>query len=208
MRVYSPYSTTIFMYNILCVSNRSLCKIDFLTRIEEIANCSPSGIILREKDLTEAEYKILAEKVLEICRKHDVPCILHSFVTVASQLKCKALHLPMHILCSMTDDEIANFSVLGASCHSVDAAIEAEKLGCTYITAGHIFITDCKKGLPPRGIEFLNSVCKSVKIPVYAIGGIDSSNINLIEKSGASGACIMSGLMHCQDPQQYLSKFI
>ena len=41
-----------------------------------------------------------------------------------------------------------------------------------YLTAGRVFVTDCKKGLAPRGFDFLHEVCSSVKIPVYAIGGI------------------------------------
>ena len=65
------------------------------------------------------------------------------------------------------------FKVIGTSVHSVEDAIKAEQLGATYMTAGHIFATDCKKGLPPRGLDFLKNVCDTVQIPVYAIGGIN-----------------------------------
>ena len=68
-------------------------------------------------------------------------------------------------------------------------------LGASYVTGGHIFATDCKKGVPPRGLDFLKAVCSSVNIPVYAIGGINGDNINSVLNAGASGACIMSGLM-------------
>ncbi|MGN0572472.1 MAG: thiamine phosphate synthase, partial [Acutalibacteraceae bacterium] len=98
------------------------------------------------------------------------------------------------------------FSTLGASCHSVDDAIEAEKLGCTYITAGHVFNTDCKKGLPGRGTAFLKSVCDSVSIPVYAIGGICPENIAEIRSAGTAGACVMSGAMVCADVRKYLNE--
>ena len=76
----------------------------------------------------------------------------------------------------------------------------AEALGCTYITAGHVFDTDCKKGLPGRGLPFLEEVCGSVSIPVYAIGGIHEDNVAAVRRSGAQGACVMSTLMQCQDP--------
>ena len=78
-------------------------------------------------------------------------------------------------------------------------ALEAQALGCTYITAGHVFETDCKKGLPGRGLEFLRNVCAVVEIPVYGIGGIDSDNIALVRNAGASGACLMSSLMATED---------
>ncbi len=195
------------MSDILCVTNRQLCKTDFLSRIAEIAACSPAGIILREKDLPESEYRALAGQVMEICQKNKVPCILHSFISVTLSLEAKAIHLPLPVLRSMSDEQKAYFNVIGASCHSVSEALEAKKLGCTYITAGHVFETDCKKGVPPRGIAFLRDVCKNVSMPVYAIGGIDSGKMQLIRETGAKGACVMSGLMCCENPKQYLADF-
>ena len=47
------------------------------------------------------------------------------------------------------------FQRIGTSVHSVEDAKEAERLGVSYMTAGHIYITDCKKGLAPRGLGFL-----------------------------------------------------
>lgn len=197
----------ICMSDILCVTNRKLCKEDFRARIESIASAHPAGIILREKDLKEEEYRELAETVLAICEKQGTLCILHSFVRTARELKCAALHLPLDILKSLSVRERAEFAVLGASCHSVGDAVEAEKLGCTYITAGHIFETDCKRGLPGRGTSFLKEVCKSVSVPVYAIGGVCPGNMAELRSCGAAGACVMSGAMGCGDVQKYLSAF-
>lgn len=213
----------IFMSDILCVTNRSLCQEDFLERIEKIAACHPAGIILREKDLSEEEYKELAEKVIEICARFGTNCILHSFVNVARELRCSALHLPLPVLRALAQEKRIDlltsdisynfekgqteFKILGASCHSVEEAIEAESLGCTYITAGHIFDTDCKKGLPGRGLTFLKEVCENVSIPVYAIGGINPENIAEIRLAHAAGACIMSSAMKCANVQEYLSAF-
>jgi thiamine-phosphate pyrophosphorylase len=92
---------------------------------------------------------------------------------------------------------LADFSVVGVSVHSVLEAQEAISLGATYLTAGHIFSTDCKKGVPPRGLDFLREICSLSPVPVYAIGGIhlDSEQIRMVEECGAAGVCIMSGMM-------------
>lgn len=187
------------MSDILCVTNRKLCREDFLSRIETIAACHPAGILLREKDLSLEEYRKLAASVMEICTRYQVQCILHSFVAAAIQLHAQAIHLPLPILRSLSETEKSHFSILGASCHSVADAQEAQALGCTYITAGHVFETDCKKGLPGRGLGFLQDVCKAVSIPVYGIGGIDETNICQIRAAGAAGACLMSSLMVLED---------
>lgn len=194
-----------YMSDILCITSRGLCQEDFLVRVEKIAKAQPRGIILREKDLSSEEYEALAKQVLAICEKYKTACVLHQFADVAKELNAKAIHLPLPVLRALKEEERCFFSVLGASCHSTEEAIEAQKLGCTYIIAGHIFETDCKKGLPGRGLEFLQEVCKNVSIPVYAIGGIHAGNVEKVRRAGASGACIMSGIMTCENPKEYLS---
>ena len=187
------------MFDIFCVTNRKLCRGDFLTRIEQIAACRPAGIFLREKDMNPEDYKELAAAVMGICERRGVKCILHCFTDAAIALRAQAIHLPLHLLREMTREQKSWFTDLGASCHSVEDALEAQALGCTYITAGHVFETDCKKGLPGRGLEFLRNVCAAVDIPVYGIGAIDAGNIAFVRDAGAGGACLMSSLMVSDD---------
>ena len=195
------------MSDILCVTNRALCREDFLRRMEKIAAARPAAVILREKDLPEADYTALAREVLAICRWNDVPCILHSFPGAARTLEVRSLHLPLPLRRALPAAERDCFITLGASCHSAEEAREAAALGCTYLTAGHVFDTACKAGTPGRGLEFLRQVCAAVSVPVYAIGGIGPDTIAAVRDAGAAGACVMSGLMECDDPGQYLAAF-
>ncbi len=189
----------ICMCKIICVTNRLLCKESLLSRMEMIAEAKPHALILREKDLDEKAYEALAREVIRICRRHDVLCILHYHYRVAKRLEHKAFHAPLHVIEEMSESEKKYFTVLGASCHSTKDAIKAEKLGCTYITAGHIFDTECKSGIPGRGANFLRDICKSVNVNVYAIGGISEKNISEVIKNGAAGACIMKSVMVSDD---------
>lgn len=195
------------MSDIICVTSRSLCSGDFLDQLRRIAKAEPRYVILREKDMKEEEYRELAVKAAEIFRGSETVLILHFFYKIAAEIGCRAVHLPLHMLRALSDEEKSAFDLIGASCHSVEDAQEAENLGADYITAGHVFATDCKKGLPPRGIEFLRSVCDSVSIPVYAIGGISPDNIDLVRQCGAAGACVMSGFMKCSDPAVFIKEF-
>ena len=192
------------MSDLICITNRKLCSNNFLDQIEMIASAHPKAIVLREKDLSEKEYEQLARQVMQICQKHGTQCILHSFSNVATTLGATAVHMPLPLLQKMTPQEKSHFQIIGASCHSLEEAKEAQNLGCTYITAGHIFLTDCKKGLPGRGLSFLEEICKTVRIPVYAIGGISSQNMESVRKTGAAGACIMSGFMRCKTVEEIM----
>ena len=109
----------------------------------------------------------------------------------------KDVHLQGSDLSVKQTFQISDFHKIGTSIHSVEDAIEAQRLGATYVTAGHIFTTNCKKGLPPRGLDFLKNVCDAVTIPVYGIGGIkfNPQQWNDLKEQGASGGCIMSGMM-------------
>lgn len=197
----------ICMSDIFVFTNRLLCREDFLSRIELLAQARPKAIVLREKDLSEDEYQNLAKKVIDICKKYETTCILHNFVSAAEALQQEALHLPLPILRSLPPEKRKKFKILGASCHSIADAKEAESLHCTYITAGHIFDTDCKKGLPGRGLDFLAKICGSVSIPVYAIGGIHPENIADVVSCGAAGGCVMSGAMVCENIPAYFASF-
>ena len=181
----------------ICVTNRTLCRDDFLTRIDHIAKKGVAdAILLREKDLTEREYLELAEKVLSICKAHNRRCILHTYYKAAKELGCKEIHLPLPLLQKMREEgEKQWFTTVGTSVHSLKQANLAMHLQADYMTAGHIFETDCKKGLPGRGLSFLSKVvCKS-EVPVYGIGGISADNAGQIMETGAAGVCIMSGFM-------------
>ena len=131
---------------------------------------------------------------------------MHTYVQVAKELGTGNIHLPLERF-RKYDAEIKEgtlpytfyepFVSIGTSVHSVGEAKIAERLGASYITAGHIYATDCKKDMPPRGTEFLRSICQAVNIPVYAIGGINpgTGQIEEVMKCGAIGGCIMSGMM-------------
>ena len=110
------------------------------------------------------------------------------------------------ILRDMSADDKAQFDAIGTSCHSVEDAIEAQALGAGYIIAGHIFETECKKGLAGRGTDFLKEICNTVKLPVYAIGGISADNAAECIKAGADGICLMSSFMQAEDVSEFMDR--
>lgn len=193
------------MFRIIAVTNRALCKEDFLLRIERLAKLGLSAILLREKNLSPQAYESLAKEVLARCAPHKMPCILHQYTDAAAKLGQSHIHLPLPML-EQSPEIRTRFEQISVSVHSVEQALSAVSLGADALIAGHIFVTNCKKGLPPRGIPFLEEICKKVSVPVYAIGGISPYNIKQVWNAGAAGACIMSALMETSDPEGYLAQ--
>ncbi len=97
----------------ICITNRNLCKGDFLEKIREVASKKPKAIILREKDLTEEEYARLSVKVKAICDEMGVICIYHTFIDIAVQQGVRQIHLPMPLLRMLSEDIKKSFDMIG-----------------------------------------------------------------------------------------------
>ena len=185
------------------ISNRKLCeKICSAYQIKIILeNFEIVALTLREKDLYKNEYLKLVEKIYPICQKYRIDLILHQNydLILEDKYNIEGIHLSYNTFKSLNKnirkELIKKYKKIGVSIHSIDEAKEVEMLGATYIVAGHIFKTDCKKDLEPRGLEFIQELSSALIIPIFAIGGINQENSHLVINNGAFGVCMMSSLM-------------
>ena len=194
------------------ISNRKLCENENLEKqIEKIFSAYERKIILknfeivaltlREKDLNKNEYLKLIEEIYPICQKYRINLILHQNydLNLDEKYMVEGIHLSYDNFKSLNknirEELIKKYKRIGVSIHSLDEAKEIESLGATYVVAGHIFKTDCKKDLEPRGLKFIQELSSILTIPIFAIGGINKENSNLVLNSGAFGVCMMSSLM-------------
>lgn len=194
------------------ISNRKLCENENLEKqIEKIflayerkiilKNFEIVALTLREKDLNKNEYLKLIEKVYPICQKYKINLILHQNydLNLDDKYKIDGIHLSYSIFKSLNQnikaELIKKYKRIGVSIHSLEEAKDVESLGASYLVAGHIFETDCKKGLEPRGLKFIEDLSSALTIPIFAIGGIDEKNSQSVIDSGAFSVCMMSSLM-------------
>lgn len=183
------------LQNVICITDRHLCHRPFQDQMRIVAAMGPKAIILREKDVMEDTYKILAERVLPACEEYGVPLILHTYEGVARELGVKRLQVPLQKLREMTAGEKAFFEALGTTVHSAEDAKEAEALGATYVLASLAAGHTEKYGETNRLLEFLEEVSGAVDIPVYALGGASREDMDACLARGAAGICMMSRLM-------------
>lgn len=187
-------------FKIIAITNRKLCAEPLPQRVAKLCDAGIDGVIVREKDLSEAAYAALLREMLAAVRPDQRnTLIVNTFADIArsSGVASVQLSLPQF----QEHPEIAReFESVGVSIHSRAEARLAQDLGANYLIAGHIFPTGCKPDLAPRGIAFLREVRAASTIPVLAIGGIDLDTIAATKQAEADGACLMSGLMTCEDP--------
>ena len=194
------------------ISNRKLCEnqnlekqikkifLDYEKKIY-LENFEIVALTLREKDLDKNEYLNLVEKIYPICKKYGIDLILHQNydLNLDEKYNIEGIHLSYEIFKSLNknirEKLIKKYKRIGVSIHSLEEAKDVENLGATYVVAGHIFETDCKKDLKPRGLIFIKQLSSTLTIPIFAIGGINEENSNLVIKSGAFSVYMMSSMM-------------
>ena len=194
------------------ITNRKLCENENLEKqIKKIFSAYEKKIILknfeivtltlREKDLGKNEDLNLVEKIYPICKRYGRELIWHQNyeLNLDEKYNIEGIHLSYEIFKSLNknirEKLIKKYKRIGVSIHSLEEARKVENLGASYVVAGHIFETDCKKGLEPRGLNFIKELSSILTIPIFAIGGINEENSNLVLNSGAFGICMMSSLM-------------
>ncbi|MDO5559528.1 MAG: thiamine phosphate synthase [Oscillospiraceae bacterium] len=193
---------------LICVSDRSLCQTygtlspqeSYFRRICRICSEKPDGIIIREKDMDEDAYEQLLCSLISQSGNESKLLIANKYTMAARNAGITRIQLSFNDFMN-NRDRTQGFACIGVSVHSCDEAVTAYANGASYLIYGHIFNTQCKKGVPPRGIQSLKNICLKVKIPVFAIGGITEKNAASVIGAGAAGVCVMSGLMCCAEDE-------
>lgn len=191
------------MLKIIAITNHELATANYWDQIEQIAASDVDAIILREKNLSEEDYTDYAKRTLRLCSIHQKTCILHQFGKASIRLHIPRFHCSLAYLESHSS-LLYYMTTLGVSVHSAEEAVRAEQLGATYIMASHVFATNCKKQLPPIGVETVKAICNAVKIPVYALGGITPETATQLRNVPIAGVALMSGLMTCTNIPAYI----
>ena len=191
---------------LLFITNKQLCKCDYFKLLARASTLNNVRIILREKTLTDDGYLDLAQKAIDICGKDKI--ILNSKISVAEKLKFPSLQLSFPDFVKLPTKSRQNFTEIGVSVHSFEEARTAQQLGADFVIAGHIFPTNCKPDLPPRGISFLKEVREAFNGKLYAIGGINPQNSLFCKQTSADGVCVMSGFMQAENVFDYYETFL
>lgn len=184
----------LFFADLVVITNRHLCSGDFYEHMVRITACKPARIILREKDMAEDLYMAFASRMVSVCRTAGVPLSVHGRLSVAESLGIKDVHLTFQDYLRQSEaGRLSGFETVGVSIHGVREA--SGIAGADYAIFGHVFETDCKPDLPPRGLEKLKAVVAAATVPVYALGGIDRTRAEVVQAYGAEKYCMMSGAM-------------
>ena len=192
------------------VTNRYQDSLEsFLEKVETACRSGVTIVQLREKNLTTNQYYQLAKQVKEITDSYQVPLIIDDRLDVCLAVDAAGLHigddeLPVSVARQVLGPE----KILGVTAKTVKRALEAEEGGANYLGTGAIFPTTTKENAPITLISTLKTICQRVAIPVVAIGGLTSENIDQLTGTGIAGVAVVRDLMQAEDIEAKTQDFL
>ena len=192
------------------VTNRYQDSLEsFLEKIETACRSGVTIIQLREKNLTTNQYYQLAKQVKKITDAYQLPLIIDDRLDVCLAVDAVGLHIGDDELpVSVARKVLGPDKILGVTAKTVKRALEAEEGGADYLGTGAIFPTTTKENAPITLISTLKAICQRVAIPVVAIGGLTSENIDQLVDTGIAGVAVVRDLMQAEDIEAKTQAFL
>lgn len=175
------------------------------TQITELCCQGGTDIIqLRDKNADDGTFLRYAREMKRVCDRFGTTFIVNDRFEIALESEADGAHL------GQSDMDIADARarspkgfILGCSVGSVEEALKAEKDGADYVALSPVFDTLSKADADPgHGLDMLSRIKSAVKIPVYAIGGINRENARSVVDAGADAICVISAVVSQKDPAE------
>lgn len=173
----------------------------FCAGIEEALKGGVKAVQLREKDVSIRTLLRMAYTLKELTDRYNARLFVNDRLDVALSVDADGVHLgntsiPTYAARRAAGDKL----MIGVSTHSTEDAEKAEQEGADFVTLGPIFETPSKaKYGKPLGPEILTRTRDRLSIPIFAIGGIKTNNIDEVQKRGALGIALISAILASDD---------
>lgn len=155
---------------------------------------------LRDKISTTKTFLKEALSLRMLTLKEKVPFIINDRADIAYLVNADGLHIGQDdIPVKLARKIMGKNKIIGVSCHNLKQVIKAQKDGADYISFGPIFHTSFKPDLKAKGINLLKNIVKKVRLPVFAIGGINQGNIQKIIDSNLNRIAVIRAVLENED---------
>ena len=173
------------------------------SQVEEALKGGATFIQLREKELDEEHFLEEAKEIKELCRRYQVPFVINDNVEIALAVDADGVHVGQSDMeAGDVRAKLGPDKMIGVSAQTVEQAVMAEQNGADYLRVGAVFPTGSKADALEVSHDTLIAICKAVKIPVIAIGGISKENILELSGSGVCGIAVISAIFAKDDIEE------
>ena len=180
--------------------------------LDAVASALKGGVDilqLREKNMPANKIIELGKKVKLLCAEYGATFIVNDRVDIAYVLDADGVHLGQDDMDIESARKIlGNNAIIGISTHAPEQAQKAVADGADYIGMGPVFITPTKPGRQSVGLEYVKWVSENIKIPAFAIGGIDLDNVQDVVNAGAKKIAVVRAIINSDNPEKAAQEFL
>jgi thiamine-phosphate pyrophosphorylase len=160
-------------------------------------------VSVREKDLPEDEQVPLLRGLLPVTHRHGARLLLHGEAALAKLAGADGVHLPAGSDAAAARALLGPERLIGVSIHTITEAEAIDPQAADYALAGPAFETPSKPGYGPEiGRKGLAEIARASRVPVLAIGGLNTARVGEVIAAGCAGVAVMGGVMRAADPGQ------
>ena len=171
--------------------------------VERALRGGATFVQLREKDDMKLEHDAFLKEAAEIkalCRRYKVPFVIDDDVDLALEIGADGVHVGQSDMeTGLVRSRLGKDRIIGVSTQTVEEALLAESRGADYLGVGAVFPTGSKADASEVSMDALRAICKTVSIPVVAIGGITEENVMELAGSGIAGISVISAIFSKED---------
>ena len=195
--------------NFYFVTDSELSKNNIFSDAENAIKAGCKIIQYREKNKSTKDMIEEARQLKEICEGKAI-LLVDDRVDVALAVGADGVHIGQEDIPYETARLLLGMNkIIGLTVHNLEEAIEAEKLGVNYIGLAPIFKTDTKEDArEPIGTKMIETVRRSVSLPIVAVGGINKHNVKDVIDSGADSVVSIYAVLNSDNVYNEVSEFV
>jgi thiamine-phosphate pyrophosphorylase len=170
-------------------------------------------IQLRAKTSSPAEIRRMAEAILPITRRANVGLVINDHLDIARAVGAEICHLGQEDFFDAGHKQVSEIRgrksevKIGLSTHAPEQAQRALDASADYIAIGPIYATGTKPTAKPVTLEYVRWAAANVKLPWFAIGGINLQTIDAVLEAGAERICVVSAILNTSDVAKACAEF-
>ncbi|MBK9260740.1 MAG: thiamine phosphate synthase [Polyangiaceae bacterium] len=189
---------------LLLITDRSQARRPLTHVIQSALEGGCRWVSLREKDMSPSERLSLVNELLPIVRQRGGTLLVHGDIHAA--IHSDGVHLPAGANVAEARTHLGESAIIGLSCHTLEDV--AASTGADYVTLGPFARTASKPGLTAVLKPEVLREAALLGVPVFALGGVDETNVGMLKRAGASGFAVMGGVMRSEDPGNYVKRLM
>ncbi len=207
-RVYTLESNLLAYHRRQILTNAKLYLVtsstpDLLARVEAALQGGLTLVQYRDKSSNDIDRLMMAKQMCQLCHHYGGLFILNDRVDLALAVDADGVHLGQQdVPIALARQLLGSHRIIGRSTTNPEEMARAIQEGADYIGVGPVYETPTKAGKAAAGLEYVQYAAKHATIPWFAIGGIDSNNINDVLQAGAPAVAIVRAIMESDHPTQ------